>query len=230
MTCRCITLCRAVLLVGASALAQTVAQAADLPMNQPVYKAPPPLYSYFNWSGFYAGINAGYGFGTSNWTNAVGTTTGNFDVSGAVAGGTLGYNFQTGAIVWGVEGDFDWSGIKGTTTVLCPGGCQTQNSWLGTTRLRVGYAFDRWLPYVTAGAAFGDVKATSPAGTQTSVKVGWTAGLGVEWAFLQSWTAKIEYLYADLGSGTCSGACSPASPISVTFKTSLARVGVNYRF
>jgi outer membrane immunogenic protein len=134
--------------------------AADLP--PPAYKAQPSPYyvAPFSWSGFYVGINGGYGFGTSNWTaTGLPVSTGNFDLKGAVAGGTLGYNLQTGAWVWGIEGDFDYSWIKGTETTTCGGpGCETQNNWLATGRLRVGYAWDRWLPYITGGAAGGNIK------------------------------------------------------------------------
>jgi len=205
------------------------ALAADMPIKG----APGPyLAPYYNWTGFYIGINGGYAFGKSKWTDpAAAITTGSFNVNGPVAGGTLGYNYQTGAIVWGIEGDYDWSNIKGSTTTNCVGGCETKNSWLGTARFRLGYAFDRWLPFVTGGAAFGDIKATSMGGSTTKTKVGWTAGAGIEWAFFSNWTAKVEYLYVDLGNGSCSGACAGGGgPIDVKFQTSLVRAGINYRF
>jgi outer membrane immunogenic protein len=206
----------------------TPAFSADLPMSMPM-KAAPYIAPYYNWTGFYVGLNGGYGFGSSDWRAPVGAT-GGFDTSGGLVGGTIGYNFQTGALVWGIEGDFDWANIKGSTTgAFCFATCTTKDSWLGTGRLRLGYAFDRWLPYVTGGAAFGDVKAVSPVGSETTTKVGWTIGGGVEWAFLANWTAKAEYLYVDLGNGDCSGGCS-AAPINVKFQTSLVRGGLNYRF
>jgi len=200
--------------------------AADMPI-----KGVPAPYAapYYNWTGFYVGINGGYGWGHSNWS-VLGFSTGNFNVNGGVVGGTLGYNFQTGAVVWGIEADFDWSNIKGSDAAgFCGAICQTSNGWLGTARLRLGYAFDRWLPYITGGGAYGNVKATSPIGTSTSNEFGWTAGVGLEWAFLANWTAKFEYLYVDLGNGSCTGTCS-AVPISVSFKTNLVRAGINYRF
>ena len=76
-----------------------------------------------------------------------------------MVGGTAGYNLQFGSAVFGLEGDFDWSDIKGSTTANCATNCETTNTWFGTARGRIGYAFDRFLPYFTAGAAFGDVKA-----------------------------------------------------------------------
>ena len=170
----------------------TPSSAADLPRKAaPYYVAP-----YFSWTGFYAGINGGYGWGNSNWTN-VGGTTGDFRVKGALAGATLGYNLQTGVWVWGLEGDIDYSWIDGSTTQFCGApGCQTRNRWLGTVRGRIGYAFDRWLPYITGGAAIGDLKMTPAGGaSDTKTKVGWTLGGGVEYAFLGSWSVKACLLY-----------------------------------
>ena len=160
-----------------------------------------------------------------------GLLTGDFDVNGGLVGGTIGYNLQTGNWVWGIEGDFDASWIKGTETVICgTPGCETSNPWLATARARIGYAWDRWMPYFTGGAAFANIKMTPPGGTsETEMKIGWTAGLGVEYAFLGAWSAKFEYLYADLGTASCeTPTCAPA--VDVAFKTNLVRVGLNYRF
>jgi outer membrane immunogenic protein len=185
--------------------------------------------SYYNWTGFYAGVNAGYGFGKSTWS-ALGIDT---KPKGAMFGGTLGYNWQAGAIVYGIEGDFDWSGVKGSVSCGGVATCETSNTWLATFRGRVGYAFDRWLPYVTAGGAYGNVKATVSvpvAGLSDSVsrsKFGWTAGVGLEYAFLGNWTAKLEYLYVDLGSFD-----TGPSPIvnNVSFNENVIRAGLNYKF
>ena len=99
------------------------------------------------------------------------TTTG-FGVYGGQAGGTFGYNRQFGNFVFGVEGDIDWSGLKGTgTSAGCPGGCCTSDSWLSTVRGRIGYSFDRVMPYATGGLAVGDIRASMPGfagGTSTN--------------------------------------------------------------
>ena len=199
--------------------------AADMP--RPAYKAPSSAAPW-NWTGFYVGINGGYGWGNSSWTDPVsGATTGDFNVSGALAGGTIGYNLQTGLWVWGLEGDIDASWIKGTDATIC---CETKNDWLATARGRIGYAMDRWMPFLTGGAAFGDVKMT-PVGfaSETDTRFGWTAGGGLEYAFMGAWSAKLEYLYADLGKANCSAAtCGVAT--DVTFKTSIVRGGINYHF
>ena len=124
------------------------AAGADLsPRYQPVARG--PVYAaVYNWTGFYLGINGGGGWGRSQWDGVDG-----FDVSGGLIGGTIGYNWQVGQLVIGAEGDIDWSGMGGTSTVLCPPGCTTRNDWLATVRGRVGYAFDRFLPYLTGGLA-----------------------------------------------------------------------------
>jgi outer membrane immunogenic protein len=215
----------------AAAFAQT-ALAADMPPGR--YMPPPraPAYvPFFSWSGFYVGAHAGYGFGQSNWTNIpLGASTGNFDVSGALIGGTMGYNMQLGGVVAGVEADIAWSNIKGTATLFCAGTCQTNNDWLGTARARIGYAFDRFLPYFTGGAAFGDVKGSTTLGSFTRNNVGWTVGGGLEYAFVSNWSAKIEYLYVDLGKANCDAACAAAPSTDVTFTTNVIRAGLNYKF
>jgi outer membrane immunogenic protein len=154
-----------------------------------------------------------------------------FDLSGGLIGGTVGYNWQFGQVVVGAEGDIDWSGIKGTTTVLCPGGCETRNKWLGTARGRVGFAFDRFLPYFTGGLAFGDINATLPLLPGGSVSnAGWTVGAGVEVGVVSNVSIKAEYLYVDLGNFNCGLNCGLAPGSNVTFTTNIFRGGANLRF
>jgi outer membrane immunogenic protein len=135
-------------------------------------------------------------------------------------------------LVWGIEGDFGFSNIKGTDTSVCGAspGCQIENNWLGMARGRIGYAFQQLLVLGTGGAAFGDMKFTNPlGGSEDNSKVGWALGAGVEYAIMGALSIKAEYLYADLGSGTCSPAtCGPSS----TFKMpiNITRMGVNYHF
>ena len=226
---------RFLLALGAGLLAIAVATpsfAADLP--RPAYKAPfrnPVYVAPFSWTGLYVGINGGYGWGKTNWTFTGIGSTGDFNTKGGLVGGTVGYNLQTGAYVFGIEGDFDASWIKGSNSTFCVApGCETKNQWFSTARGRVGYAWDRFLPYLTGGAAFGSIKMTPAANpSDTKNAVGWTAGGGVEWAFMGEWSAKLEYLYTDLGKVTC-GAASCGVDTDVTFKTNIVRVGVNYRF
>ena len=190
---------------------------ADLPQPPPP-QAPtayvPTVAPIYNWGGIYRGANAGYGFGNSDWTDPanVSGSTGNFDVSGFLAGGTLGVNFQSGAWVFGIGGDFDGSWLKGTSSsTFCANvgfgaaaQCETKNTWLGTARGRVGYTADRVLFYGTAGGAFGNIEAGVNE-LQNSTEFGWTAGAGVEFALADNWTARVEYLFVDLEN-------SPATP------------------
>ena len=210
------------------ALTATNTFAADLPRAMPAYKAP-VLVPGYNWTGFYAGINGGYGWGHSSW-DTFGTT---IHPSGGLVGGTLGYNWQAPGSAWvfGIEGDADWTDIKkGFTNAACPTGCQTKNNWLATVRGRVGYAWDRVMPYLTGGLAVGDIHANQGSFAGASdTNAGWTAGAGVEAAIAANWTAKLEYLYVDLGNINCpAGSC--AAPTNVDFRTHVVRAGVNFRF
>jgi outer membrane immunogenic protein len=210
-------------LAGVVALAAvTTASAADMgrrqamPTKAPMYAAP------YNWTGFYVGINGGGGWGRSEFTAPF--PTGSFDTSGGLVGGTVGYNWQMGQLVFGLEGDIDWSGIKGSA--VCVGTtCETRNDWLGTARGRIGYAFDRFLPYITGGAAFGNVKNTvAGIGSTDQANVGWTIGGGLEASIAGPWSAKVEYLYVDLGdSGSVLGS-------TADFRSNVVRAGLNYRF
>lgn len=208
--------------------------AADLP--RPAYKAPVYVAPVFSWTGFYLGINGGYGWGHSDWNNGpMGNVS--MNVKGGLVGGTFGYNLQTGNFVFGLEGDVDASWINGSSQAgaagtVCsgPNNCETKNTWLATGRGRIGFAFDRFMPYITGGAAGGNIKArANGGGSVDKTKLGWTVGAGVEWAFSGAWSAKVEYLYADLGHITCdSTPCGVDTTVSL--KTNIARVGVNYRF
>jgi outer membrane immunogenic protein len=219
-----------ILLASAGVLAMVgligSAHAADLPRQQMVAKAPIYAAPYYNWTGLYVGINGGGAFGRSRWDSA-----GGFDTSGGMVGGTIGYNWQFGTWVVGLEGDLDWANVKGTRNTGCLAGCSTENTWLGTARGRLGYAFDRFLPYITGGAAFGDVQATQPGFTgATNTQVGWTVGAGLEFAIASNWTAKVEYLHYDLGSFNCGVSCNGFVADNVKFNADAVRGGINFRF
>ncbi len=218
--------------VGLSALAVTSAGAADIAPTRPYPMPKAPVYvPFFSWNGFYVGVNAGYAFGDSKWTNTATTvSTGDFNVNGGMVGGTLGYNWQTSSAVFGLEGDIGWSGAKGSTTTNCPLGCETSSTWFGTARGRIGYAFDRFMPYITGGAAFGDIRTEAGGFTGTTkTQFGWVAGVGLEYAFVSNWSAKIEYLYADMGSVQCP-AVNCGATIDTTLQLNIVRGGLNYKF
>jgi outer membrane immunogenic protein len=214
----------------------------------------PPVLPVYNWAGVYVGINGGYGFGSSEWTDplnpSASTSSGSFNTNGGLVGGTLGVNFQTGGFVFGVEGDWDWQGLQGTssnpfcTSVFIPGvkgaaglSCETKSDWMATFRGRAGYAADRVLFYATGGGAAGNVQTglnTLP--LQSATEFGWTGGAGIEWAFADNWTAKVEYLFVDLGNTTCNTSANcgfdkaTAANDSVKFTESMIRAGVNFKF
>jgi outer membrane immunogenic protein len=211
--------------VGVAALLGAVgsATAADLrrPAPAPAYVAP-PLY---NWTGFYLGINGGGGWGNTD----LGFGFGGANMSGGLIGGTAGYNWQNGQAVFGLETDLDWSGIKSSTG--CAFGCSVENTYLGTVRGRLGYAgWDRFLPYVTGGLAYGNVQLNTGAfGSFSESNVGWTVGAGIEAALVGNLTGKIEYLYVDLGNVGCQN-CGGVFAANGNFTTNVVRAGVNWRF
>lgn len=212
----------ATVLAAAAALTLTnAANAADL-YRGPSYKAPAYVDTR-TWSGPYIGIVGAYGFGDYDITGAT------VDATGGQVGLTLGYNFQSGNWVFGVEGDANYSFINGDG-VCGPGatGCELSNKYLITARGRLGYSFGSFMPYITGGGAFGDLKIERGGVEEKDSRFGYTIGAGLEYAFSRSWSVKGEYLYVDLGTFDCTQACIPARTVDYT--TSLIRVGVNYRF
>ncbi|MCP3466141.1 outer membrane protein [Bradyrhizobium sp. CCGUVB23] len=246
------------------------ASAADL---APVYtKAPAAVYS---WTGFYVGGNAGGQWGSSDPStstiyaspgyfgstsvpaiNAVGAQ--HINSSSVTGGFTAGYNWQVNNAVFGLEGDINYFGFKGSssgtgTYPCCAPDTFTVNSsvsadWLATIRGRIGFlATPNWLLYATGGAAIADVKANfnftetfypaTESGTIRDTRVGWTAGVGGEYAVGNGWSLKAEYLYVDLGRATTTstnitGASTSSNVFthSVDLKSNIVRVGVNYKF
>ena len=223
--------------------------AADLPQAPTQPRAPaayvPVATPVYNWGGVYLGINGSWGWGGAKWTAVSasipnGSFSGTPNDNGGVVGATLGANFQAGAFVFGIDGDWDYSGINtGTSTTLCNavGRCQTGNNWLSTLRGRFGFAADRVLFYGTAGGAFGNMQTTINGVSTTHTQAGWTAGLGVEYAFAENWTARVEYLYVNLGTGSTTGTCAvdlacAGQPFnfSAGLTENLLRFGVDYKF
>ena len=177
-------------------------QAADIP--RPVYKGVRPVVAYYNWTGFYVGINAGYGFGTSNWTVPPGDQ---HQTEGRPGRRHARLQLPGRLDRLRHRGRLRLVGREGQRRLRSGHDLRDPQPWLATFRGRLGYAFDRWLPYITAGGAYGNVKATATdaatgvvLATGSKSQLGWTGGVGLEYAFLGNWTAKIEYLYVDLGS------------------------------
>jgi outer membrane immunogenic protein len=218
-------------------LVQT-ASAADI--ARPVYKAPVMIPAY-NWSGFYIGGNVGYGWGDLNAT-AFGFGLSD-SVNGWFGGGQIGYNWQGIGSPWvfGIEVDSQWANIDRNVTTIGAGVVANSFSTLnyfGTARARVGYAWDRVLVYGTGGLAWGTNEvglnvAVGPwaAGvSQSNTHVGWTVGGGVEWALVDNWTAKVEYLYVKLNNENYFANGLGGLGFDADVDVHTVKVGLNYRF
>jgi outer membrane immunogenic protein len=215
--------------IGLMVLVAAPAAAADLPRQGMPYKA--PGYFGFNWTGFYLGLHAGYGWGDSSGV----------DLDGGLIGGQIGYNWQAVGSPWvfGIELDSAWADFGSTSTVAGAGVLVSVNSnadYMGSLRGRIGYAFwDRTMFYATGGVAWMNnevtVVATSgpfTAGVSDSkTHVGGTIGVGVEHAFAPYFSAKAEYRYTAYGSESYFGSLGG---VSLDADTHMFLVGANYRF
>jgi outer membrane immunogenic protein len=225
----------AFLTVGASA------QAADLPMAPAYQPAPAPVIArVYNWTGFYIGVNGGYGWGSQNPFNIITDRFDNFStgLSGGAVGGTLGAQIQASHVVMGLEADLDWANLKGSTVANptiagVPQGlvrATTDIDWESTVRARVGYANDNWLFYGTGGLALLGAKTSlAPVAgggncgtillgcTGTDRQAGLVLGGGLEYGFTPDLSAKLEYLYIT------------AASLEVSQHSEI-RAGLNYHF
>lgn len=212
--------------------------AADIPARAArVAPVAAPVYAAFSWTGCYVGANLGFGNSPRDWTvTGIGVSAGSHDATGIVGGGQAGCDLQTGNLVFGFEGMFDWSGMNDSHSIAGVN-LQTDVNWLATLTGRAGWAVDRALFYVKGGAAWTDddyaitaLGATASANDVT--RSGWTVGGGLEWSFAPAWSAKLEYNYMDFGSETprfcLGGACGRA--FNIDQSVHLFTVGLNYRF
>ena len=213
------------------------ASAADI--ARPVYKAPPaPVVTLYDWTGFYVGGNVGWGWtdGSADIASGGGRGTVSGSGDGFLGGIQAGYNWQTGPWVVGVELDFQGSTGEGNVVGIAGGNRTAFNAetpWFGTIRGRVGYAWDRMMVYATGGALYGkseidgNVTGVGPFSSSQSFWT-WTVGGGVEWALVDRWTAKLEYLYA--GTPNDVPAIPRVAIIDGSSDTHILRAGLNYRF
>jgi outer membrane immunogenic protein len=198
----------------------------------------------FSWTGLYIGGTVGFAWARSEHCdgsdcNGGAPTFPKPEPQGAVGGVTVGYNYQTGALVLGIEGDYNFARAKDTVpstpTFGCADGCTTELDNFGTIRGRLGYAFGPALAYFTGGVAFTEWKgkiAVSPPQSGRSTETSAVVGGGIEYAFSRNWSAKLEYLHIFEGDtfvyapASCGG---PGCQIK-NEDVDLVRVGVNYRF
>ena len=261
------------ILLGAAVAMLGIAPALAADMAPRYTKAPAPIAAaVYSWTGFYVGGNVGYGwfdrdsrlfapdpasvafFGGALAAGALPSAYG-VNPRGVVGGGQIGYNWQAGMWVFGVEADFQGSDVRGSVTINTTGfpgfvpitATATEKlDWFGTARGRVGIAANTALFYVTGGLAYGRVSHSfftaaaavgqSAFGSDAQVDVGYTVGAGVEWAFNNNWSVKGEYLYMDLGNHSTTAFGVTGTPVGATLNLrereqyNIVRVGLNYKW
>jgi outer membrane immunogenic protein len=241
--------------------------AADLPLP-----AAAPIAAVPSWTGFYVGANGGAGWGTTESNVNVGATIANVAAqlgaavppitlgiplpqtayNGFLGGVDLGYNWQTGIFVVGVEGDFDGGSLQGNTSCAAIFNCNVKHSWFADATARVGVvAFDKALIYVKGGAAWtntqynlgnsltvGGVGSIALNASGSGIMTGGELGIGVEYPFLPNWFARLEYDHIEFGNQTLNLnlTTTPPLPIAIALPTTfhdsmnLVKVGIDYRF
>jgi outer membrane immunogenic protein len=223
---------RMMLFATAAMIAMTGAsRAADVVVLEPA----PVMAPSIDWSGFYAGVHGGYGWADTDaeFTNGIPGAV-DLDLDGFFGGGQVGYNFVFGSgLLLGVEADFSFADINGSDTVdIGPGDTTVSmdiNS-MASVRGRVGFAMDRFLPYVTAGWAWADVdRSNSWTGETLGENYdGWTVGAGFQYAINTNWSAGLEYRYTDFGSQTFEASNGFDTEADLELHT--VRFTLNYRF
>jgi outer membrane immunogenic protein len=219
-----------------AALVACSAAAADMPARPVPAVAAAPLY---NWGGFYGGINAGWGWGPTNWHyNVVPPVNMSQQMGGGFGGFQAGYNFQIASFVLGIEGDYEFANIVASN--LCPNPaftCHSKTRNIADITGRIGYAWDRVLVYAKGGEAWAFNRYESVASFNTiggaETRSGWLGGVGIEYAYDPCWSVKAEYNYLDFGTTTVTrynANGSPATGMDVTQKMNVAKIGINYKF
>ena len=208
--------------------------AADLPV-----KAPRALAAVYDWTGFYVGGHVGYGSGSFGpGTNGVlnyGVAL-PASITGLTGGFQGGYRYQfANRVVLGGEGDVTFPDAADLTKTR-PRPYDTTFDVFGSARLTAGYNIGAWLPYVTAGLAWGrthiavnDVDGLTPLAQRHHVHVGWTAGAGVELAIDGPWSARLQYDYVDLEARNFNVETAPGGTLNVTPRFHEVKAGLNYK-
>jgi outer membrane immunogenic protein len=245
-------------LVGATLLFAGPALAADLGTKPPpVYKAP-ALTPVFSWTGWYIGGNIGYGWGSST-SPGISSPDFNFgpgsfpslSPKGFIGGGQIGYDWQVNSWVLGLVADFQGADIKasGSNLVAQTNGpnigvtsLSEKLDFLGTGRVRLGWAAGNWLFYGSGGVAYGNVKSEIGfvstagdlvAGSRSETRIGWAGGGGINYALTPNWIVGVDYLHYDLGHASVTGV-DPVFATSITASQNVAgdivRGVINYKF
>lgn len=218
--------------IVAATLAGATAQAADLGGPQPYRGARDAPYAPpVSWSGFYIGVHGGYGFSDADW-DFFGASLSN-PGSGSVLGGQIGYNFQSGRVVYGIEGDLSSSWMSGTDGCGVGLTCRHDLNWMGSVRGRLGLAVNdnRTLLYGTGGVAWADAKFSSNFGGDYSVtQQGWVAGLGIEHMLSPNLTMRVEYLNYSFGGITAPAGVLDTAATNLDLSSQVIRFGLNLKF
>lgn len=212
----------------AALLSTGAAQAADIPPGPPIQRTA-VVAPAWSWTGVYAGLNAGYGMATAS---AFGFSE---DLDGFVGGAQVGGNWQNGALVVGIEADFQGTTQSKTASITVLGVTITEKDsvpWFGTVRGRIGGAFDRLLVYATGGWAYAqfkiDVTAAGIASLSSSTSKGaFVYGGGAEYRFADRWSAKVEYIRLDTGD---TNVTLLGVPFTAKLTDNVIRAGINYHF
>jgi outer membrane immunogenic protein len=213
------------------------AAAADLPTKAPALTsvtAAPAM----NWTGWYVGIAGGGDWGQFAQTNTItNVSLGTFNQKGGLVGGTVGYNWQSGIWVYGLETDLSWTNLSGTQ--ICgptrTNICTTDMRTIGSARGRIGATvFPNTLAYLTGGLAYADIRATRDTGATEAHnwRATWTIGGGAEVMIFPRWSLKAEYLYADFpGTATTYMVTATATPVAATERNvHILRAGLSWHF
>jgi outer membrane immunogenic protein len=243
---------RLAFVVALSVVGGSAALAADLPPPAPMPRAPatyvPVVAPPYNWSGFYIGGNLGAGWSRASLSDNFGSTFTTTTTTQFVGGGQVGVNYEFwGGIVIGAEAMFDAFPNTNNTSTATLGGTTGSvtfnNRWVTTATGKLGYAWDRVLLYGKGGGAWvgssntgisiGGVPATFTSTNNSNF--GWTAGIGVEWAFWGNWSARAEYDF--IGLNNQSATVTPGTPtfggdvININNRNiQMVTAGVNYKF
>jgi outer membrane immunogenic protein len=225
--------------------------AADLPL-----KAPSATPSVYDWTGVYVGAFGGGGYGNHNVNNATGQAvpfadfSANYSSTGGVAGGDIGYQWQSGSLVVGIEGDLAWTGIKGNDSVQFNNGnfpgvtaVDADNlRWTGSLIVKTGYAVDRWMLYFDGGYAFGSIQHTNtplvgPVDTFNVTGNGLTGGGGIAYAVTNNVIAKFDYRYTSFNGYNRPGSVANGGltvngqlPYSTVSTYSVVSAGLDFKF
>jgi len=228
-------------LIGAATatalLGGSFAHAADLLQKAPPVSAPAIVpEAVYSWTGFYAGGNIGAGWSSATFTYNPGGIGWGLNQAAFIGGGQIGYNYQIGHALLGIETDADWTSVSNKSGVF--GGLQSKvdSPWMTTVAARVGAAYGNWLLFAKGGGGWVENETTlynAKGGTLWSgsnATGGWLVGGGIEYAFGRNWSMKVEYDYIGLSNWTPSPGLTAGDSLKVSRDFQAAKLGFNYKF